>query len=101
MRGICVIVLAVLSLSLTSQALAHDWSGVARCESGGNWHLYTGNGYEGGLQFLNSTWLSNGGGRYARHAHWASMWQQIVIAERVLARYGWRSQWPICGRYLR
>jgi len=101
MRAIVAIVLLVLSLSLTSQALAHDWSGVARCESGGNWHLSTGNGFYGGLQFMRSTWLANGGGRYASYPHYASSWQQIAIAERVLARYGWRSQWPVCGRYLR
>jgi hypothetical protein len=102
MRRLLTLTVSIIALlALTSKAAAHDWTGVARCESGGNWHLYTGNGYEGGLQFLNSTWLANGGGRYAQHAHWASPWQQVVIAERVLARYGWRSQWPVCGRYLR
>src|SRR5438477_4683756 len=29
----------------------HDWSGVAACESGGNWHINTGNSFYGGLQF--------------------------------------------------
>ena len=38
-------------------ATAHNWDGVARCESGGNWSINTGNGYYGGLQFSRSTWL--------------------------------------------
>ena len=37
-------------------ATAHNWDGVARCESSGNWHINTGNGYYGGLQFSYSTW---------------------------------------------
>ncbi len=28
-----------------------EWDQVARCESGGNWAINTGNGYQGGLQF--------------------------------------------------
>src|SRR5699024_10094297 len=35
----------------TASAAEHDWSGVAQCESGGNWSTNTGNGYYGGLQF--------------------------------------------------
>ena len=35
---------------------------IAQCESTGNWHINTGNGYYGGLQFLTSTWLGYGGG---------------------------------------
>src|SRR5690348_11943939 len=37
-------------------AVMHDWSGVAQCESGGNWSINTGNGFYGGLQFTLSTW---------------------------------------------
>src|SRR4051794_16299324 len=32
-------------------ATAVNWDAIARCESGGNWHINTGNGYYGGLQF--------------------------------------------------
>ena len=28
-----------------------DWDAIAKCESGGNWSISTGNGYHGGLQF--------------------------------------------------
>jgi hypothetical protein len=37
-------------------------------------------GYEGGLQFLNSTWLSNGGGKFARHAYQATPKEQATVA---------------------
>src|SRR3954468_14209862 len=67
-----------------SAAPSHDWSGVAQCESGGNWAINTGNGYYGGLQFSSSTWLGYGGGAYASRADLASPAQQIAIAERVL-----------------
>lgn len=99
-RLLTLTVSTIAALAFAVNSWAHDWSGVARCESGGRWHLYTGNGYEGGLQFLNSTWLANGGGRYARHAHQASMWQQIAVAERLWRTAG-TSPWPVCGRYLR
>ena len=32
------------------------WDQLAKCESGGNWAINTGNGYYGGLQFNKSTW---------------------------------------------
>ena len=42
-----------------------EWDKVASCESGGNWAINTGNGYQGGLQFSPGTWRSHGGGEYA------------------------------------
>ena len=33
-----------------------QWDRVANCESGGNWHINTGNGYYGAYQFAQSTW---------------------------------------------
>ena len=59
---------------------AHDWDAVARCESGGNWSINTGNGFYGGLQFTSSTWSAFGGGPYAPRADLASRSQQIAIA---------------------
>lgn len=38
----------------------------------GAWDAATGNGYEGGLQFLRSTWERAGGSADA-HGHWASV----------------------------
>ncbi|MBF6327063.1 transglycosylase family protein [Nocardia transvalensis] len=80
-----------------SAAPAHDWDGVAQCESGGNWHINTGNGYYGGLQFTQSTWAANGGSGNPANA---SKEEQIRVAENVLATQG-VGAWPVCGQYLR
>jgi hypothetical protein len=77
----------------------NDWDAVARCESGGNWAINTGNGYYGGLQFSSRTWLAFGGGAYASRADLAARSQQIAIAEKVLAAQG-PGAWPTCGRNL-
>ena len=87
------------SIALAGQAAAAtdgEWDQVARCESGGNWAINTGNGYYGGVQFAAGTWASHGGGEFAPTAQLATREQQIVIAERVLATQG-RGAWPVCG----
>lgn len=76
-----------------------NWDAVAQCEAGGNWHINTGNGYYGGLQFSQSTWESNGGTQYASRADLASREQQIAIANKLADRSG-GSSWPVCGQYL-
>jgi uncharacterized protein YabE (DUF348 family) len=76
-----------------------NWDAVAACESGGNWHINTGNGFYGGLQFDIGTWDSNGGGAYAARADLASREQQIAIANKVADARG-SSPWPVCGQYL-
>jgi hypothetical protein len=82
-----------------SAATDGEWDQVARCESGGNWAINTGNGYQGGLQFNRGTWASHGGGEFAPSANLATKEQQIAIAERVLATQG-RGAWPVCGHGL-
>ncbi|WP_182346320.1 transglycosylase family protein [Tomitella gaofuii] len=77
-------------------ASAADWSGVAQCESGGNWSTNTGNGYYGGLQFSPSTWAANGGTGSPANASKA---EQIRVAENVLQTQG-PGAWPVCGQYL-
>ncbi len=92
-------VLGGSGLALAGQAGAatdSEWDQVARCESGGNWAINTGNGYQGGLQFSAGTWSGHGGGEYAPAANMASKDEQIAIAERVLASQG-RGAWPVCG----
>ena len=74
-----------------------QWDRVAQCESGGNWHINTGNGYYGGLQFSASTWTSFDGPHYATRADLASREQQIDIANKVLAAEGWNA-WPVCSQ---
>ncbi len=73
-----------------------NWDGIARCETGGNWSMQ-GSRFSGGLGFANSTWSGFGGGQFAPNAGQASREQQIVVAERVYARYG-LSGWG-CRRY--
>lgn len=71
------------------------WDSIAQCESGGNWAINTGNGYQGGLQFNPQTWNAYGGGEYAASADQASREQQIAVAEKVQAAQGWGA-WPAC-----
>jgi LysM repeat protein len=73
-----------------------NWQAIAACESGGNWSANTGNGFYGGLQFTQQTWLGYGGGQYAATANLATPAQQIAVAERVLAGQG-IGAWPVCG----
>lgn len=81
----------------SAAAVASDsvWDQIAQCESGGNWSINTGNGFTGGLQFVDSTWLGLGGGVYAPQAYLATREQQIAIAEKVQAAQGWGA-WPAC-----
>ncbi len=85
--------------SSASAATTSTWDRLAGCESGGNWHINTGNGYYGGLQFSDGTWDGNGGNRYASRADLATKDEQIAIAERILAARGW-SPWPACSARL-
>ncbi len=64
------------------------WDRIAACESGGNWHINTGNGYYGGLQFDSGTWVANGGTRFAARADLASRAQQITIANHLYDQRG-------------
>ncbi|MFF2806083.1 transglycosylase family protein [Streptomyces sp. NPDC058000] len=73
-----------------------DWDQIAACESSGDWHSNTGNGYHGGLQIAPSTWRAYGGGRYAPRADLASRDEQIAIGERIAQERG-LAPWPNCG----
>jgi len=106
------VVLAVLSVLVVAFAVLvgpgatnvdaankHSWNRLARCESGGNWHINTGNGYYGGLQFSRSTWNGYHGRHFARRADKARRVEQIAVAERVLRGQGWGA-WPACSAEL-
>src|SRR6187399_1757716 len=80
-------------------ATDQEWDSLAACESGGNWSINTGNGFQGGLQFSPGTWRSHGGSEFAPSAHMATKDEQIAVAERVLGSQG-RGAWPVCGRGL-
>ena len=90
---------AAIMAPTASAAPDSDWDRLAQCEAGGNWHINTGNGFYGGLQFNQQTWQANGGGEFAATADQATREQQIVVAERVLASQGWGA-WPACSASL-
>lgn len=89
------------------------WDRLAGCESTGNWHINTGNGYSGGLQMDRTFWITYDGPQFAPAPHLASREAQIVVAQR--ARDGYNglvrgkrvwvpargySPWPACSRKL-
>jgi len=87
---------APLAAAPAAHAEGTVWDKLAQCESSGNWAINTGNGFGGGLQFTPSTWHAFGGEGRAEDA---SRVEQIVVAERVLAKQGWGA-WPACSRKL-
>ncbi len=73
------------------------WDRLAGCESGGNWHINTGNGYYGGLQFSLGTWHAYGGtGLPSQH----SRETQIAIATKLRNASGGYGAWPGCAARL-
>ncbi|MFC9295650.1 transglycosylase family protein [Streptomyces sp. NPDC057011] len=93
---------AGIALPLMGAGTAHaasvdTWNKVAACESTNNWHINTGNGYYGGLQFSQGTWRAFGGTAYAARADLATKDQQIAVAEKVLKGQGPQA-WPNCGK---
>ncbi|GAA2793984.1 transglycosylase family protein [Saccharopolyspora taberi] len=92
------VVAAPFAVAMPANAAPEStWDAVAQCESTGNWHINTGNGYYGGLQFSASTWAAYGGTSYASNAADASREQQIAVAERVLQAQG-PGAWPVCSK---
>ncbi|WP_324785944.1 transglycosylase family protein [Streptomyces sp. H51] len=92
---------AGMALPLIGTGTAHaadlaTWDKVAACESTNDWHVNTGNGFYGGLQFTQSTWEAYGGAKYAPRADLATKDQQIAVAEQVLDGQG-PSAWPACS----
>ena len=76
---------------------AGPWDALAQCESGGNWHINTGNGYYGGLQFSAGTWHAYGGtGLPSQH----SRETQIAIATKLRDASGGYGAWPACAARL-
>ncbi|MEU8706511.1 transglycosylase family protein [Streptomyces sp. NPDC048565] len=90
------IALPLLTAASAGAASADVWEKVAACESTGDWHINTGNGYYGGLQFTRSTWAAYGGTAYAARADLATRDQQMAVAEKVLDGQG-PGAWPSCS----
>ncbi|MEE1927034.1 transglycosylase family protein [Streptomyces sp. TRM 70351] len=90
------IALPLIGVGHVQAAPVDTWEKVAACESSGRWHVNTGNGHFGGLQFKQSTWESYGGAAYAARADQATKAEQIAVAEKVLAGQG-PGAWPACS----
>ena len=79
-----------------SDGIYWPWDELAQCESGGDWHISTGNGYYGGLQFALGSWHAAGGSGYP-HEHSPS--EQIRRGEILQDMQGWNA-WPTCARII-
>jgi hypothetical protein len=55
-------------------------------------------GYEGGLQFVHSTWVAHGGQDFAEHAYDATPAEQVTVANRVSNGGSWLQPWPNTAR---
>lgn len=66
---------------------------MAWCESRGRWHIATGNGFYGGLQFDLPTWAGVGG---RGMPHFNSELEQKFRAVKLIHRNGF-APWPVCG----
>ncbi|MFB9313299.1 resuscitation-promoting factor [Nocardioides plantarum] len=73
------------------------WDQLAKCESGGNWSINTGNGYYGGLQFNVGTWRAYGGTGLPSDN---SRETQIAVATRLRDASGGYGAWPGCAAKL-
>jgi hypothetical protein len=73
-----------------------NWDAIAQCESEGDWGAATGNGFYGGLQFTQATWLEFGG---VGSPHETTREVQIMIGESVQTAQGWGA-WPACSAEL-
>ena len=61
-----------------------EWSRVAMCEEGGNWHV-NGSRFSGGLGITRANWVAYGGLQYAPYGAAATPDEQIMVAERIQA----------------
>jgi len=99
--GITAIALLIplLVMGPANGASDRTWNRLAGCESSRRWHIHTGNGYFGGLQFSLSTWRAYGGRKFARFPHNARRVQQVIVAQHILRGQGWGA-WPACSHRL-
>ena len=102
-RALAVVMTTTLPLSVAAPSSAHDgktnWDCLAHHESTHRWHVNTGNGHYGGLQFSLSTWRYFGGPQYSgnKYPHYATRAEQILIGKRTAWR-GWKDRKAQGGR---
>jgi hypothetical protein len=75
-----------LQLIATAQQRRAMWDELAHCESGGNWNVV--DRFGGGLGIYIGTWHMFNGDEFASNPGYATKDQQIIVAERVYARFG-------------
>lgn len=86
-----------------SQCIPWPWDALAECESGGRWDYNGSSGFDGGLQFLPSTWVT-ASQLIGVNSRYQFAWQapaivQVRVAQAWLAVTSW-AQWPACSREL-
>jgi hypothetical protein len=86
-----------LEATLQRTLIPWYWFAIGRCESGLRWSYNGRSGFDGAVQFHPGTWSAYRLPSYPKFAYLASPFQQLVVAELVLARQGWRA-WPHCSR---
>ena len=84
---------------VAAKFIPDHWVKIASCESGVSWTYNGSSGFDGAVQFHPSTWRAYRLPGYPAFAYQASPFQQLVVAELVLASQGWRA-WPACSRKL-
>lgn len=106
-RRLAVTALALLAASAAlatpvARADGHApvWLELATCESSNRWNTNTGNGFYGGLQIFQPTWVEHGGLDLASRPDRATPDQQMTVAEEILRDQGWEA-WPTCAQRLR
>jgi hypothetical protein len=76
------------------RVMNHKLRRLRECESGGRYHIDTGNGYYGAYQFAASTWHSLG---YHGLPSKAKARKQDAAAKKLHASQGWHP-WPVCSK---
>jgi hypothetical protein len=76
------------------RVMNHKLRRLRECESGGRYHIDTGNGYYGAYQFAASTWHSLG---YHGLPSKAKANKQDAAAKKLHASQGWHP-WPVCSK---
>lgn len=91
---------AALAPGARADGHAPVWLELATCESSNRWKTNTGNGFYGGLQIFQPTWVEHGGLDLAARPDRATPDQQMTVAEEILRDQGWEA-WPTCAQRLR
>jgi len=87
--GTALAVSAAGSSAMSDAATGPNWPAVIACEAGGRPTAQNAHSTASGLfQFLDSSWLTYGGGKYASRAMYASVAEQYAIANVAYARSG-------------